>query len=81
MQIAATKICPFCGHGDSATAILCNNCGKELNPNHYKIVRDGINFGICLKDRVIFQGLTLGKAERLAMVLNGDVQELEAGVA
>jgi hypothetical protein len=82
MQFAAAgKICPSCGFGDSATAILCNCCGKELNPDHYRIVQDGANFGIALNGRVIFNDLTLNKAHKLAMILNGDIESVEAGAA
>ncbi len=81
MQIALRKICPSCGHGNSGAENLCQNCGKELHPDHYKIFREGANFGVALKGRVIFQGLTLTKAQQVAMILNGDMEVAEVGVA
>jgi hypothetical protein len=71
MQIAGSKICPSCGHSDSAAAILCNYCGKELRPNIYKLVRDGANFGIALKGKVVFHDLRLAKAQEVVVIMNG----------
>jgi len=81
MQIAGIKICPSCGHSNSATGILCNYCGKQVNPDHYKIFRDGAKFGVALEGKTVFHDLTLTKAQNLADALNGDTEKIEAGVA
>ena len=60
---------------DSAPAILCNNCGKKLYPSWYRIVPDGREFGIALNGSVIYQGLTLTKAQELATVLNATEED------
>jgi len=70
MQTAVKKICPSCGHTDSATATLCNYCGKELYPHWYKMARDGKRFGITLDGKIIFRDLELAKAQRLVTILN-----------
>ncbi len=69
-QTAVRKICPSCGHADSATATLCNFCGKELYPACYKMARDGKRFGITLNGKIVFNDLELAKAQRLVTILN-----------
>ncbi len=81
MQIPGIKICPSCGHSNSAISILCSFCGKRVNPDHYKIVHDGSKYGVALNGEVIYHNLMLTKAQGLAAILNGDTESVEAGVA
>jgi hypothetical protein len=75
MEIARGKICPFCGHADSATTNLCSKCGKELHLRDYKVVSDGDHFGIAVNGKVILRNLSRANAQDLVTVLNDFKQD------
>lgn len=75
MQLVA-KTCPSCGHSNSASASLCDYCGKQLRPDRYRIVNDGSKFGIALNGEIVFDNLMLAKAQNLVAVLNGEAESV-----
>jgi hypothetical protein len=75
MEIARGKICPSCGNTDSATATLCNKCGKELHPREYKIVSENQAFGITLNGMILYSGLELAKAQNLVTILKSTEED------
>jgi hypothetical protein len=83
MQNAAKRYCPFCRGELSPEVSKCLHCGRDLHAMKlaqsqvktktalYKVVPNGINFGIAVEGEVKIHGMDLKEAQALADLLNG----------
>ena len=88
MKNAGTKRCPSCAREIPFEATLCGHCGKSLQAMRladsrkaetYKIVSDGLKFGIAVGGDIKIHGLEWEKAQKLVEILNSVTKIEDAG--
>ncbi len=70
MQIAGTKICSYCAKAIPRNAVICIECGRDLEADLYAVVPDGLTYGIALEGEIRIHGLQLRRAQEIASILN-----------
>jgi hypothetical protein len=82
MQNAAKRFCPFCQGEIPLESVACMHCERDLNAMKlahartqnesalYRVVPNGIKYGIAIAGEVKLHGMDLKEAQDLAALLN-----------
>jgi len=76
MQFLNKILCPFCAAEFVQDADTCVGCGRDLrflkDLNKYQLVRDGNQFGIALRGRMVLGKMELKEAQNTLALVNGE---------